>query len=65
MAQVEFVATLATLFRSSTCEPLQADQKTDEEQRKRLEYLMMNSIPKLTLQMRDPKEVKLKWIRDG
>jgi cytochrome P450 len=64
MAQVEFVAAFATMFRSSKCHPLRCVQETEEELRKRLEYLMADSIPRLTLQIRDPKEVKLKWIRD-
>ena len=65
MAQVEFVATFATLFRSSKCHPLYGVQETEEELRKRLENVMEDSIPKLTLQIRDPKEVKLEWIRDS
>lgn len=65
MAQVEFVATFATLFRSSKCHPLYGAHESEEELRKRLEYVMVNSIPKMTLQIRDPKDVKLKWSRDS
>lgn len=66
MSQVEFVATLATLFRSARCEPLPTDrQEKPEELRKKLHGLMKNSICKLTLQVREPKEVKLRWIPDA
>jgi cytochrome P450 len=65
MAQVEFVATFATLFRSARCEPLLVGEETNKEARKRLENIMADSMQKLTLQVKDPKAVKLKWIRDG
>ena len=65
MAQVEFVATFATLFRSSKCYPLDGEQESGEELRKKFEYALVDSIPKMTLQIRDPKEVKLKWIRNS
>ena len=65
MAQVEFVATMATLLRSSKCHPLSDVQESGEELRKKLEYVMVDSIPKMILQIRDPKEVKLKWVRDS
>ena len=65
MAQVEFVATFATLFRSSKCRALSDAQESGEELRKRLEYVMVDSIPKMTLQIRDPKEVKLEWVSGG
>jgi cytochrome P450 len=65
MAQVEFVATFTTLFRSTRCEPLRAGEETDKEARKKLENIMADSVQKLTLQVRDPKAVKLKWIRDS
>ena len=60
---MEFVATFATLFRSSKCHPLCGVKEAGEELRKRLEQVMEDSIPKLTLQIRDPKEVKLKLTR--
>jgi len=65
MAQVEFVATFATLFRSSKCRALSDVQESGEELRKRLECVMMDSIQKMTLQIRDPKEVKLEWVPGG
>ncbi len=65
MAQVEFVATFATLFRSARCEPLRDGQETDKEARKRLENIMEDSVSKLTLQVRDLKTVRLRWIRQS
>jgi cytochrome P450 len=65
MSQVEFVATFATLFRSVKCEPLCAGEETDTEARTKLEAIMADSVQKLTQQVKDPKEVKLRWIRDS
>lgn len=63
MAQVEFVATFSTLFHSARCEPLRTEQETDKEARERLVQIMDDSVSKLTLQVRDPAAVKLKWTR--
>jgi cytochrome P450 len=63
MSQVEFVATMATLFRRARCEVLPLTAKeTPVEGRKRLVDMMEDSISKLTLQVRDGKEVKLRWV---
>ena len=65
MAQVEFVATMATLFRSARCEPLlTAGLDKPEDLRQRLLALTRNSVIKLTLQARDPKTVQLRWARE-
>ncbi|KUL90560.1 hypothetical protein ZTR_00393 [Talaromyces verruculosus] len=63
ISQVEFVAIMATLFRHAKCEalPLTINEKP-EEGRKRLVDIMEDSISKLTLQVRDGKEVKLRWV---
>jgi cytochrome P450 len=63
-SQVEFVAVFATLFRSARCEPLRRAGETGEQARKRVEGIMANSVSKLTLQVRDPKGVMLRWIRE-
>ena len=63
-SQVEFVAVFATLFRSAKCEPLRKVGETGEQARKRVEDIMANSVTKLTLQVRDPKEVMLRWVRE-
>jgi cytochrome P450 len=65
MAQVEFVATLATLFKNARCEALRVGDETQEDVTKRLRKLVENSQPRLSLQMMEPKEVKLRWVRDG
>jgi cytochrome P450 len=65
MAQVEFVATFSTLFRGARCVALLDEGRTEEEQSERLEELMADSMLRLTLQMQNSKEVRLKWIRDG
>lgn len=62
MAQVEFVATLATLFRSAKCEPLSTELEGVEASRKNICDAMADSIVKLTLQVREPKRVRLQWI---
>jgi cytochrome P450 len=63
-SQVEFVAVFATLFRSAKCAPLLKDGETGEEARKRLENIMTNSVSKLTLQVKNPKDVMLKWVKE-
>lgn len=62
MAQVEFVATFATLFRSARCEPLPSDSQDPETLRQDLRDVVADSIVKLTVQVRDPRKVKLRWI---
>jgi cytochrome P450 len=63
-SQVEFVAVFATLFRSAKCSPLRRDGETSEQTRNRMKDIMANSVSKLTLQVKDPKEVILKWVRE-
>lgn len=60
MSQVEFVATIATLFSTKRCEPVNSGN-TPAERQKILIDLMDDSAPKLTLQVRDPKQVVLRW----
>ncbi|KAJ5357285.1 hypothetical protein N7541_004443 [Penicillium brevicompactum] len=62
IAQVEFVATFATLFRSARCEPLPSDSQDPETLRQNLRDVVADSIVKLTVQVRDPRKVKLRWI---
>ena len=56
MAQVEFVATFATLFRSSRCEVLKEEGETERQAKKRLEDLMTDSMLRLTMQMKKSRE---------
>ncbi|KAL2823942.1 putative cytochrome P450 monooxygenase [Aspergillus cavernicola] len=63
MSQVEFVATLATLFRSARCEALPVSGfNTPKELRERLQRLTADSVVKLTVQMRDATGVELQWV---
>lgn len=64
MAQVEFVATFATLFRSARCEVLKEEGETELQAKKRLQDLMADSMLRLTMQMKNPEKVKLRWIED-
>ncbi|RAH47808.1 cytochrome P450 [Aspergillus brunneoviolaceus CBS 621.78] len=65
MSQVEFVSTMATLFRSARCEPIAVDGITQpEELRRRLVWLTDNAITKSTMQVKDHKDVQLRWVRD-
>jgi cytochrome P450 len=65
MAQVEFVATFATLFRSGRCEVITGEQETQLEAKKRIEDMMADSVLRLTMQMKHPEKLKLRWIEDG
>ncbi|OJJ42355.1 hypothetical protein ASPZODRAFT_105425, partial [Penicilliopsis zonata CBS 506.65] len=60
MSQVEFVASIATLFKTKRCEPVNGGTTLQERQRI-LQAVMEDSAPKLTLQVRDPTQVKLRW----
>lgn len=62
MAQVEFVAVIATLFRSCKAEVVLKEGETDVQARERLETLMGESQPLLTLQMENPEDVVLRWV---
>ncbi|OJZ90997.1 hypothetical protein ASPFODRAFT_41430 [Aspergillus luchuensis CBS 106.47] len=53
MSEVEFVGTMATLFRHTRCEPMQKGK---------LQQQMEDSISKLTLQVRELREVQLRWV---
>ena len=61
MAQVEFVATLATLFRSAKCEFIGGGDDAKENTRV-FEVLLKDSFLKLSLQMKEPGKVQLRWI---
>ena len=68
MSQVEFVGTMVTLFRAARCEPLPSTTDGVVDQgvlRERLLGLVRDSVNKLTLQVRDPTEVRLRWVVDS
>ncbi|KAI2848382.1 hypothetical protein CBS11852_2944 [Aspergillus niger] len=53
MSEVEFVGAMATLFRHARCEPMQKGKLLQQ---------MDDSISKLTLQVRELREVQLRWV---
>jgi cytochrome P450 len=61
MAQVEFVGTFAALFRAAKCE-FSGALNYSKESTRILEALMKDSFLKLSLQMKNPNEVQLRWI---
>ncbi|TKW57214.1 putative cytochrome P450 CYP13A1 [Colletotrichum tanaceti] len=63
MSQVEFVAVVATLFRKCTAEPVPRKEESMQQARQRLLDLMQDSQPAVTLQMKRPKDVHLRWAR--
>ncbi|KAK2029011.1 cytochrome P450 [Colletotrichum zoysiae] len=63
MSQVEFVTVVATLFRRCTVEPARRAGESAEGARRRLLDLTRDSQPIVTLQMKRPDEVRLRWTR--
>ncbi|KZL75677.1 hypothetical protein CI238_04877 [Colletotrichum incanum] len=63
MSQVEFVTVIATLFRRCTAEPVPRKGESMEQARQRLLDLTQDSQPVVTLQMKRPKDVHLRWAR--
>ncbi|KAL4882472.1 cytochrome P450 [Aspergillus karnatakaensis] len=62
MSEVEFVATMATLFRSARVDALATGGiERPEDVRRRLLELVNDSVSKLALQIRNPEGVQLKW----
>lgn len=65
-AQVEFVAVMAILFQKHRVRPVLVAGETFENGRKRLMQMADNSaLTAITLQMRDPKRVSLRWSPKG
>ncbi|KAL4861594.1 hypothetical protein BDV12DRAFT_207890 [Aspergillus spectabilis] len=61
MAQVEFVATVATLFRGAVVDPVPIAGESAEQARKTLLRLMEGPVAQVSLQVREPEKVKLRW----
>lgn len=63
-AQVEFVATVATLFRQHRVQPVvKAGGETLDQAREKVLNVVKDSNVELLLQMRDPHSVAVSWIR--
>ncbi|KAI4152239.1 MAG: hypothetical protein LQ340_003032 [Diploschistes diacapsis] len=64
MAQVEFVSVFATLLRHVRVEAVVLPgEKGVEEARRRLEGVVADSGPVITVQIRRPRDVVLRWVR--
>ena len=61
-AQVEFVATMAALFRRFRAEPVLKAGETLTAARRRVLEVVKNSNVELLLQMRDPDSISVKWM---
>ncbi|KAJ4419065.1 hypothetical protein N0V82_005188 [Gnomoniopsis sp. IMI 355080] len=63
-SQVEFVATMATLFREHRVDPVKMSGETADASRKRILHLIeTDSAPVLLLQMLHPERAPLVWTR--
>lgn len=62
-AQVEFVATMATLFRSHRVQPVPRRGETLDQARTRVLNVVKDTRMQLLLQMRDPNSVAVTWSR--
>ncbi|KAL8769675.1 MAG: hypothetical protein Q9209_004472 [Squamulea sp. 1 TL-2023] len=60
-AQVEFVATMAAVFRDHKAQPVVKHGETLDEARVRVLNVVKNSTVELLLQMRDPDSVAVTW----
>lgn len=62
-AQVEFVATMAALFRDFRVQPITREGETLDKARQRVLEVVRDSNVELLLQMRDPDSVAVAWSR--
>lgn len=62
-AQVEFVATMAALFRNHRADPIAQGGEMPDAARKRVLEVVKDSNVELLLQMRNPDSVSVKWSR--
>ncbi len=62
-AQVEFVATMATLFRNHRVDPVPGYGETLDQARHRVLDVVKDTRMQLLLQMRDPNSVAVTWSR--
>jgi cytochrome P450 len=62
-SQVEFVAVLAKLFRTHKVEVVPTQQETPHQARKRVLAVVNDSRIILSLQMRNARSVRLRWVK--
>jgi len=63
MAQVEFLSVIFTIFKDYRVEAVRLDGESSEEAQQRLWKVMLDSEPRLTLQMRKPQNAVMKWTK--
>ena len=63
MSQVEFVSVMATIFKYYTVEPIVEKGETLDMAKEKLAGVMVDSQPRLTLQVNRPQDVKLRWTK--
>lgn len=63
MSQVEFVSVFMTIFKSCRIEPALQGGETMDQAQERYKGIMRDSQPLITLQMKKPRDVKLRWTR--
>jgi len=63
MAQVEFLSVIWTIFKDYRVEVVRLENETGKEAQQRLWNVMLDSEPRLTLQMRKPQNAVMKWSR--
>lgn len=64
MAQVEFVGTMFEIFQRCRIEPALEQGESVEQARAKLSSLMKDSQPQISLQMKEPEKVRLRWVAD-
>jgi cytochrome P450 len=62
-SQVEYVAVIARLLRNHRIEVVKDTIETEEQARKRALFAVENSDVKITLQMKNPGSVQLRFVR--
>ncbi len=63
MSQVEFTAVIAGLFHRHSAETVVYDGETPDLARERLRGVLLDSSPRLTMQMNRPRDVHLRWTK--
>lgn len=62
MAQVEFVHVIFTIFSQWKVEIVRHEGENEQEAKNRLAAIILDSSPKLTLQIIRSQDVELRWV---
>ena len=63
MSQVEFVSVMVAIFSKYRMAPVLEAGESLENARERLRDIMVDSQPRVTLQLNRPHDVKLRWMK--